>query len=116
MEQVTYTLLSCQNLQVSGTSDVYLTELPEFAGEWYKFFDQGLNFHRKFTRITEVSCSDDREDLVDGSIGGQSTVVDHKLSFQTLRNVISTSPRLNHGSQELFTKQRAGFLLKQNLK
>ena len=35
--QVTYTLLSCQNLRVSGASDVYLIELPELAGERYRW-------------------------------------------------------------------------------
>lgn len=41
------------------------------------------------------------EDLVNGVVGRQGTIEDHKVTLQTLRNVVTTSPRMNHGSQKL---------------
>ena len=79
----------------------YLGKLPELAGKGHKLRDQGLHCRWKLSLGTEITWANDGEDFVDGCVGGKSTVEDDKLSFQTLWDVIATSTRLNHSSQEL---------------
>lgn len=42
------------------------------------------------------------EDLVDGVVGWQSAVKDCKLPLQSFWDVVSSTTRVNHGSQNLY--------------
>jgi hypothetical protein len=48
--------------------------------------------------VIVMSSGDEGEDSIDGVIGGQGAVVDDKMTFQTLRNIVSTAAGLDHCS------------------
>ena len=53
-----------------------------------------------------MALPDLAEDLVDGRVGGQGAVEDVELAFETLRDVITTTARLDHGGQVLQREER----------
>ena len=48
-----------------------------------------------------MSSADGPEDLVDGIVGRQRAVEDVELALETLGDVVTTTPGLDHGGQEL---------------
>ena len=51
--------------------------------------------------LAKISFSDCFKDLVNWSVGRQSTVKNSELSLQPARDVIATAPRLDHGGNIL---------------
>ena len=78
--------------------------MPKASSDGHKTFHQCNDLLAEAALLAEVTLTDDREDLVDGSVGGEGAVEDDKLSLQTLGDVIATSTWLNHRSQELRDK------------
>ena len=60
-----------------------------------------LSLLKEMTYCAEISLSDGPEDLVNRCIGWQCAVEDVEMSLQTLRNVISASSWVDHGSHHL---------------
>jgi hypothetical protein len=46
-----------------------------------------------------MASRNEREYSIDGVVGRQSAVVDDKVTFETLWNVVATAARLDHGGQ-----------------
>ena len=49
----------------------------------------------------EVARGDGLEDLVDGLLCGNGAVESHKVTLQSLRDVVPASPWVDHGSHVL---------------
>lgn len=79
----------------------YLCELPQSAGDWNQRRNQVPHFLFEATLLAVVSSADDAENLVNGGVRWQRAVVDDKVTFQTLGNVVSASSWVDHGGQEL---------------
>lgn len=46
-----------------------------------------------------MALSYEREDPIDGVVGGQGAVVDDEVTLQALRNVVPAAAGLDHGGQ-----------------
>jgi len=56
----------------------------------------------KWTDRNEVSAADGAEDLVDGSARRNRAVEDVELSLESLRNVVTSASRVDHGADHLY--------------
>jgi hypothetical protein len=54
-----------------------------------------------------MASRNEREYSIDGVVGRQSAVIDDKVTFETLWNVVATSTRLDHGGQIVDVYDRA---------
>lgn len=79
----------------------YLCELPKSSCNRHKVGDHFDDIIRKATFFTEVAQTDHRENLVNGRVRWKGAVENGKLALQTLRDVITTTSWLYHGSQKL---------------
>jgi len=85
------------------TSIVILMDAADDAGEQqYRLTDRD-----------EVSAADGAKDLVDGDARRNRAVEDVELSFESLRNVVTSAARVNHGADHLYVhdvRELTGFL------
>ena len=79
----------------------YLGSLPENPSAGYNCLDCLAHFIREPSFGTEVSVSNEPKDFVNGRVGREGAVVNGELPFEALRDVISSSTRMDHGGQEL---------------
>ena len=56
----------------------------------------------KWTDRNEVSAADGAKDLVDGSARRNRAVEDVELSLESLRNVVASASRVDHGADHLY--------------
>jgi hypothetical protein len=54
-----------------------------------------------------MASRNEREYSIDGVVGRESAVVDDKVTFETLWNVVATAARLDHGGQVVDVYDRA---------
>ena len=84
----------------------YLGELPQPPGDWHKLAHQVPHILGEASLRAVVALPDLTKDLVNGRVGGQSAVEDAELALETLRDVITTTARLDHGGQVLQREER----------
>lgn len=58
-------------------------------------FTHTINSH-----LDEITLSDGAEDLVDGVVGGQGAVEDVEVTLEALRDVVTTTTRVDHGRDD----------------
>jgi hypothetical protein len=63
--------------------------------------------------VIVMSSCDEGEDSIDGVIGGQGAIVDDKVTFQALRNIVSTASGLDHCSLKLKSSRHGKLNLEQ---
>ena len=81
--------------------DAYLGSLPQDPGTRDQLLQYCSDLITKSSLFAEVPHTNDTKDLVNGGVGWQRTVEDGELSFETWRNVIASSSRMDHSSYQL---------------
>ena len=103
VDGITWELRRAQSVSPYKSFLTNLSKLPESSCDGNQFSCHVDDLIGETPILDVVAASNTAKDLVDGGVGGQGAVNDHKLSLQSLGDIITTSSRLDHGSQELET-------------
>jgi len=85
--------------QPSGCIGLFVIDYIFVLFSENKYDDDDL---KKKNDRNEISAADGAEDLIDGNAGRDGAVEDVELSLESLRNIVASSSRVNHGANHLY--------------